>query len=105
MGLGRVAPADLPDAVAAMDVALAPYAADAPPWFCPPKLLDYRAQGVPIVAADVGDCRALVADHGEIVPTDDVAAWAAAIRRQAGRVVPAHTRTWDQTVTEALRDL
>jgi glycosyltransferase involved in cell wall biosynthesis len=105
IALGRVAPADVPDVVAAMDVALAPYAADAPAWFCPLKLLDYRAQGVPIVAADVGDCRALVSDAGEVVPTDDVEAWVAAIERQAARRAAPWLRSWERVVDESLDGL
>ena len=35
---GHLKPQDLADAVAALDVGLAPSPADAPPWFCPRKV-------------------------------------------------------------------
>ncbi len=103
IALGRVAPADLGGVVAAMDVGLAPYAADAPPWFCPLKILDYQAEGVPVVAADIGDCAALVArGSGEIVLGDAPADWAAAIRRQAHAPRVPRPRPWHDVVREAL---
>jgi glycosyltransferase involved in cell wall biosynthesis len=102
--LGHVAEEELPDLIAAMDVAIAPYRTSAPPWFCPLKVLAYRAQGVPVVAGDVGDCRLLVGDGGAILDTDDTDAWADAIRSALalprGRVI----RTWRHVVREALRD-
>ncbi len=94
--LGRVAPRHVADVVAAMDVGLAPYRADAPPWFCPLKILEYRAQGVPVVAADVGDCRALGA---AIVVDDD---WVGAIHAALGELRVPWVRGWDQVVAEAL---
>ena len=49
---------------------MAPYP-DSPPWFCPLKILDYRAQGTP-VASDIGDVAALVENAGSVVaPGDD----------------------------------
>lgn len=96
LALGRVAPRDLADVVAAMDVGLAPYRADAPPWFCPLKVLEYRAQGVPVVAADVGECRALGA---AIVQDDD---WAGAIHAALERPRVPWVRGWDDVVREAL---
>jgi glycosyltransferase involved in cell wall biosynthesis len=102
---GRLSPNELPDAIAAMDVGLVPYANDAPPWFCPLKILQYRAQGVPIVASDVGDCRALIGNHGEIVAGDAPQHWADAIRRQAETPRIPHQRTWDEVVAEALDGL
>ena len=101
---GRVAPGELHHLVAAMDVGLAPYRTTAPPWFCPLKVLDYRAQGVPVVGADLGDVRELIGDAGEVVATDELEAWTAAIQRQAGRHVRPHLRTWDEVLAEALPD-
>ncbi|MFN7147842.1 MAG: glycosyltransferase family 4 protein, partial [Myxococcota bacterium] len=66
---GQVDEARVADLVAAMDVGLAPYGPDAPPWFCPLKILAYRAQGTPTVATDTGDCRVLVGAAGTVVPT------------------------------------
>lgn len=97
--LGRVAPRDLADVVAAMDVGLAPYRADAPPWFCPLKVLEYRAQGVPVVAADVGDCRAL----GAVIVDDDD--WVGAIHAALEQPRVPWVRGWEQVVAEALAGL
>jgi len=102
---GRLAPDALPDSIAAMDVGLVPYASDAPPWFCPLKILEYRAQGVPIVASDRGDCRSLVDGHGEVVGVDAPQTWANAVRRQAAAPRIPHQRTWDEVVAEALDGL
>ncbi len=102
VSVGRTSPDHLPDRIAAMDVGLAPYSTDAPPWFCPLKILEYRAQGVPVVAQDIGDCRALVGDGGEVLDTDDPEAWAAAIRRQAKRPRLPLIRSWDDVVADAM---
>jgi len=100
---GQVAPGEVPDLVAAMDVGIAPYPAGSGAWFCPLKLLDYRAQGVPAVATDLGDCATLLADGaGEVLSTDDPHAWAAAIRRQARAPRIRRIRTWADVVREAV---
>lgn len=100
---GQADEARVADLVAAMDVALAPYGADSPPWFCPLKVLAYRAQGTPTVAADVGDCRELVGDGGTVLPPgaspDD---WADAVRTWAGRRVTPWVRSWERVVAEGL---
>lgn len=101
--LGRQRADALPDLLAALDVGLAPYPTEAPPWFCPLKILEYRAQGLPVVAADIGDCARLVGEHGRIVPTDAPTAWADAIRQAAALPRLPHTRTWDDVLTEVLR--
>lgn len=103
--LGRVPPARVADVVAAMDVGLAPYRSDAPPWFCPLKVLEYRAQGVPVVGAAVGDVPALVRGGGEVVAGDDLGVWAAAVRRQAEAPRVSRVRSWDEVVGEALAGL
>lgn len=106
VAIGRLPPDALRHAVAAMDVAVAPYGADAPPWFCPLKVLDYRAQGVPVVAADLGDCGALVADGaGTIVRSDAIDAWADAILAASALPRVPRVRTWDDVVAEGLRGL
>jgi glycosyltransferase involved in cell wall biosynthesis len=102
VNLGVLNGAALADAVAAMDVGLAPYGPDAPPWFCPLKLLDYRAQGTPVVAPDLGDCRSLVGGAGAVLPTWNLDDAVDAIRAWAGRRCPPHARSWDTVVSEAL---
>lgn len=99
---GRVAPADVGHHVAAMDVGLAPYPLEAPPWYCPLKLLEYRAQGVPSVATDLGDC-ARFADT--VLDTEEPEAWASAIRALASTRREPQVRSWRQVVTEALEGL
>lgn len=103
---GRVAEAEVPALVAAMDVAIAPYGPGAPPWFCPLKIAAYRAQGVPIVAADLGDARHLVGDGGELLPVGaSVGDWADAVRRGRARARIPWVRTWDDVAAEALAGL
>ena len=99
---GHLGPQDLADVVAALDVGLAPYPADAPPWFCPLKVLDYRAQGTPVVASDVGECRALVGEGGEVVPPDDDDALIDAARAWLGRRATPAVRSWGTVAGEVL---
>ncbi len=102
---GQVSEARAAALVAAMDVGLAPYGADAPPWFCPLKILAYRAQGTPTVATDVGDCRALVGDDGAVLPAAASSAdLVDAVRAWEGRRIAMRPRTWDDVVAEALAD-
>ncbi len=95
--VGQVSEVRAADLCAAMDVGLAPYAADAPPWFCPLKILAYRAQGTPVVAADIGDCRQLVGSGGTVGEdlVDAVRAW-------RGRRTAAWVRSWADVVRDGL---
>ena len=102
LSVGRVAPDQLHHIIAAMDVGLAPYANDAPPWFCPLKIVEYRAQAVPVVAADIGDCRALIGEDGEVVGTNDPLAWATAIRRSTKLPRRYAIRSWDEVILPAV---
>ncbi len=97
----QVQPAALWSLVAALDVALAPYPDDAPPWFCPLKVLTYRAQGVPVVATDVGDSRGLVGAHGRVLSDATPRQWAAAIRDAATLPRLPYVRSWDTVISEA----
>lgn len=72
---------ELADAIAALDVGMAPYPVTAPPWFCPLKIFQYRAQGVPVVATDVGAVRELVKGGGTVVPPGAHGSMVAAVRR------------------------
>ena len=104
-GPGHVGPNVLPDFLAAMDVAIAPYDPDAPPWFCPLKILDYRAQGLPVVATDIGDCKLLIKDGGQVLTSTNPHAWAKAIRDVKGLPRIPAIRDWGDVVTEALATL
>ncbi|RME23826.1 MAG: glycosyltransferase [Deltaproteobacteria bacterium] len=99
---GHLASQGLADAVAALDVGLVPYREDAPPWFCPLKVLDYRAQGTPVVGTDVGDTAALTGTGGTIVPPDDDDALVEATQAWLGRRVAPHVRSWRQVGEEIL---
>lgn len=100
---GFLAGQDLADAIAGLDLALAPYPADAPPWFNPLKILDYRAQGVPVVATDVGDAGLLAAGGGAVVAPDDDAALVAAARGCLGTRHPPRVRSWSRVAAKVLR--
>lgn len=100
---GHVGPQALADIVAALDVALAPYTFDAPPWLCPLKILDYRAQGTPVVATDVGDAAALVEDGGSVVPAGDVDALITSVCAWLGRRVAPRVRSWRSVSREVLQ--
>jgi glycosyltransferase involved in cell wall biosynthesis len=77
----------------AMDVLLAPYASsvetpggtDTARWMSPMKVFEYLASGRPMICSDLPVLREVLVD-GEtalLVAHDDVAAWAAALRRLA----------------------
>ncbi|GAB3183769.1 glycosyltransferase family 4 protein [Nesterenkonia halophila] len=87
---GAVAPEQMPRAVAALDVAVAPYPAPAAPeehYFSPLKVYEYLAAGAAVVASDVGELPELLAGgsaeppRGLLVPAGDVDALAAALDR------------------------
>lgn len=99
---GHLDPNQLADVVAALDVGLAPYPADAPPWFCPLKILDYRAQGTPVVATNVGDCRALVGDTGTVVAPEDEDGFIDAVQSWIGRRVVPTPRSWQDVGSEII---
>ncbi|MFT3691068.1 glycosyltransferase family 4 protein [Paenirhodobacter sp.] len=102
---GAVAPGEVPQWLARMDIAVAPYAGDQPFYFSPLKIYEYMASGLPVVASDVGNL-AQVVRHGEtglICPPDDPAALASALARLAGDRAAAR-RMGAAGRAEALRD-
>jgi glycosyltransferase involved in cell wall biosynthesis len=104
ISLGQVDEQSVAHLVAAMDVGLAPYTANSPPWFCPLKLLAYRAQGTPIVATDTGDCAHLTGNAGTMVAPQASAlalAEACASWQEKPRPTPM-IRTWSTVAAEAL---
>ena len=92
--VGRVDGGDVANFAAAMDVGLAPYPIDAPPWFSPLKISAYRAQGTPVVATDIGDNALEVGDGGVVVPPDDDTALLNACREQANVRRQPFRRLW-----------
>lgn len=100
--LGRLTPDELPGWLAAIDVAVAPYRTDTPPWFCPLKLTDYAAAGVPFVTSNTTEARRIAGPSDRCVGTDDPRAWAAAIREVAGLARIPRPRPWTQVIDEAL---
>ncbi|MGB0638427.1 MAG: glycosyltransferase family 4 protein [Myxococcota bacterium] len=93
---GHLNPQDLADVVAALDVGLAPYPKDAPPWFCPLKVLDYRAQGTPVVGTDIGETRTMVGDGGTIVQPGELDTMIEAVRYWIGRRTKRRVRSWQR---------
>ena len=79
---GAIGHDDVPAHLAALDVAVAPYAPDDGFYFSPLKLAEYLAAARPVAAADVGDIRHCVrpGETGCLYPPGDASALAAAIR-------------------------
>ena len=99
---GHLNTQELADVVSALDVGLAPYPEDAPPWFCPLKVLDYRAQGTPVVGTDVGETRTLVGEGGTIVQPGDVDGMVEATRYWIGRRAKRRIRSWQRVGTQMI---
>jgi glycosyltransferase involved in cell wall biosynthesis len=59
---GAVAPQEIPDLLASMDVAVAPYAARSDFYFSPLKVLEYMAAGLPVVASRIGQIAQVIVD-------------------------------------------
>ncbi len=124
--VGVVRETAVPDLVAAMDVGLAPYTDDAPPWLCPLKILHYRAQGVPVLATNVGDVGLLLAREapqrigangtrdrrreaapegpppGRVLPRWSLPDAVDAVRTLAGSGPTRWVRSWHDVIAEAL---
>ena len=100
---GSVSEARSADLVAAMDVGLIPYPANAPPWFCPLKLWAYRAQGTPVVASDVGEISGWLGEGDRLVRAEGD--WLTQIQATRGPRTTPHRRLWTQVLDEALEGL
>lgn len=116
---GAVAPEHVPDHLASMDVAVAPYP-DAPGhYFSPLKVYEYLAAGLPVVASRIGQTEEVL-DHdttGLLVAPGDADALAAALcalrqdparRRRlgsAGRRLVEDEHGWDRVVDRVLATL
>ena len=105
---------EVPGVLARADIGIAPYAADAPPYFSPLKLLEYLAAGLAVVAAEIPGVTELVDERTAVlVPPGDpdalagaVASLAADRRRlarlgRAGRAL-AEANTWGHRARHVL---
>ena len=93
---GHLPPQELADAVAGLDAGLAPYAVDAPPWYCPMKILDYRAQGTPVIGTNVGETKTLTGEGGTIVDAGEIQTMVEATRYWIGRRTKRKIRSWQR---------
>jgi glycosyltransferase involved in cell wall biosynthesis len=105
--MGAIPHSRVPAVLAEADIALAPYAVDAPEYFSPIKLFEYMAAGLAVVAGDLPAVREVVSkETAVLVPKGDPEALAAAVaglsmdaaRRQrlgrAARALVAAEHTW-----------
>ncbi|MGO2658866.1 glycosyltransferase family 4 protein [Mycetocola reblochoni] len=111
---GSLAPEDVPKEYALMDIATAPYPAEADDYFSPLKVVEYLAAGVPVVASRVGQIPRLIDGCGVLVPPGDPAALATALsdlaadpeRRTAlataGRARAVERHSWDGVLEASL---
>jgi glycosyltransferase involved in cell wall biosynthesis len=76
---GAVAHDAIPDHLAAMTVAVAPYHRQSDFYFSPLKIVEYLAAGLPVVASEQGDLARLVGRAGVTVSPDDPIALADAL--------------------------
>src|SRR5438128_3587273 len=101
----------MPDYLAAMDVAVAPYEPQLGFYFSPMKVAEYLAAGLPVVASDQGDLPEIIGDAGILVPPGDEPALRAALprllhdntlRRQLGSRARHRARamSWDAAATK-----
>jgi glycosyltransferase involved in cell wall biosynthesis len=96
-------------------VALAPYPPDPFFYFCPLKVIEYMAAGLPVVTTAQGDLPAIVGDAGVVVPPADRVALAGAVeallqneplRRGLGaraRETAVSRFTWDHAADQVVR--
>ena len=113
---GAVAPDRIPELLAQMDVAVAPYPASPDFYFSPLKVVEYMAAGLPIAVSDIGQLRHLVRHNvtGLLCPPGDENALAMALerlwrspdlRRSLGRSARQHIlthHTWDGVAEQIL---
>ncbi|HIK07852.1 MAG TPA: glycosyltransferase family 4 protein [Trichormus sp. M33_DOE_039] len=106
---GAVNPEEVPQLLAAMDVAVAPYAAQSDFYFSPLKVYEYMAACLPVVVSQIGQLADLI-DHGVnglLCPPGDAIALADALEKlwrsphlchnlgQAARKTVISRHTWD----------
>lgn len=98
---GPVAHEDVPQYIAAMDVAVSPHPPLADFYFSPLKLFEYLACGVPTVAADIGQPAAIIRDGetGYLYPPGDAEALAERIRFLIAHPDHAREIAWNGAVS------
>jgi glycosyltransferase involved in cell wall biosynthesis len=114
---GPLPHAEVPAVLAGADIGIAPYAADAPPYFSPLKLFEYLAAGLAVVAAAIPGVTELVDERTAVLVSPGnqdalagaVAALATDRRRlarlgRAGRAL-AEQHTWAHRAHEVLREV
>lgn len=110
---GPLPAGQVPAAMARADIGLAPYSADAPPYFSPLKVFEYLAAALATVVADLPAVTAVVdADTAIVIPPGDAVALADAVaalcadssrRRRLGRngrALVAAGHTWQHRATQ-----
>jgi glycosyltransferase involved in cell wall biosynthesis len=81
---GALPPTDASALLQGAAIGLAPYPPQADFYFCPLKIVDYLAAGLPIVATCQGAAASLVGDAGIVVPADDEDAFVDAVAELLG---------------------
>lgn len=116
---GAVAHAEIPEWIAKMDAAVAPYPKDAPEYFSPIKIFEYMAGGAPVVASRLGQIAevlshrrtALLHGPGAIA---EMAGCIEELRRRpalgaklatAARSVLVRDHTWTKNADRVLREI
>ena len=76
---GAVPSDEVPQYLAAMDIAVAPYLPNDRFYFSPLKVVEAMASGLPVIASDFEPVRQMLGPTGILVPSGDTAALAVAI--------------------------
>jgi glycosyltransferase involved in cell wall biosynthesis len=113
---GAVNPDEVPQLLAAMDVAVAPYAAQSNFYFSPLKVYEYMAAGLPVVVSRIGQLADLINTgvNGILCPPGDAIALADALEKlwrspnlrhnlgQAARKTVIAHHTWEAIAQQIL---
>jgi len=112
---GALDPQTATGLLASARVGIAPYPKQENFYFCPLKVIDYLAAGLPIVSTDQGDIAALVGRAGIVVPAGDNRAIKTALARlltdaelrtqlgRAGREQALNNHTWGHVAARTHR--